>query len=172
MNETNVNSVNTTDTGIRDKIQTIILSSYVSFGLRLLLGMVFIYAGIVKLAELPEMAVSVNNYRLLPDYMVNVVAMTLPGIEVIAGICLIAGLFTDGALTVVTAMLIAFVIAVESAILRGLDIECGCFSTSDAERVGIQVLLRDVLLLLATVPIWMARKQILMLDHLLFSKHR
>jgi uncharacterized membrane protein YphA (DoxX/SURF4 family) len=130
---------------------------WLTLAMRLILGAVFIYAGGVKLFDLPAMADAIGNYRILPTEWLNLFGILLPPLEVLIGVGLILGVWMEGALTLVTGLIVVFLIAVESAILRGLDIDCGCFGTSDGDRVGIVTLLRDFLLLLATIPLWMER---------------
>jgi uncharacterized membrane protein YphA (DoxX/SURF4 family) len=127
----------------------------VTISLRCILGAIFVYAGGVKLFNMPEMASAIGNYRILPEAWLNIFGIILPPIEVVAGLCLITGFFKEGALTIITGLIIVFLIAVEAAILRGLDIDCGCFGTSDGSIVGVTTLLRDFLFLLMTIPLWM-----------------
>lgn len=128
--------------------------------LRLFLGGILLFAGGVKLFDMHGMADAIENYRILPRVLVNVAAMIMPAVEVAAGACLIAGIWMDGALVIVTGLFIVFIAAVESAIWRGLNIECGCFGLSDSEVVGVKVLVRDGLFLIACVPIWLAQYHI------------
>lgn len=125
--------------------------------LRFFLGGIMLYAGGIKLLDMPGMADAIENYRLLPHAWVNLPGILMPALEVVVGICLITGIWLDGALLIVTGLILVFLVAIESAILRGLNINCGCFGLSDSEIVGVKVLLRDGLFLLATIPIWMSR---------------
>jgi hypothetical protein len=52
--------------------------------LRILLGVIFIYAGCIKLFDPGAFAQAVYNYKILPLFMVNPVAVILPWIEVIS----------------------------------------------------------------------------------------
>ena len=113
------------------------------------------------------MAESVENYRILPTSAVNLFGITLPGVEVVAGLFLMLGIFTSGSLCVVTMLIVMFLIGILWAILQGLDIECGCFGTSDAERVGWTVFVRDFLLLVLTIVVWTARKHLFVVDRFL-----
>lgn len=133
-----------------------ILHPYFIILLRVVVGGVMVFAGWVKLFDMPGLASEINNYRILPEAWINFFAIILPPIELIAGLFLIFGIWMGGALAVTTGLLAVFTIAVQSAIMRGLDIECGCFGTSDAQKVGLQTLIRDVLLLFGTIPIWIA----------------
>ncbi|HOE11617.1 MAG TPA: hypothetical protein PLQ35_02715 [bacterium] len=54
-----------------------------------------------------------------------------------------------------------FLAAILWAISQGLDIECGCFGTSDAEQIGWFVLVRVLLLLMASV--WLTRRNLVIM---------
>ena len=121
---------------------------------RLILGGVFIYASIDKILNPGDFAKIISNYHVLPFGLENLLAITLPWLELFAGICLIIGVFIDGATVLVVLMNIVFIFAISQALARGISIECGCFSVaSDAgSSIGIQTILRDIgYLLLAYV---------------------
>ena len=47
--------------------------------------------------------------------------------------------------------------AISAALWRGLDIECGCFGTGSAARVGLEALAFDLAWLLASLAVlWLA----------------
>ncbi|MFH1743088.1 MAG: MauE/DoxX family redox-associated membrane protein [bacterium] len=140
------------------------------FCLRLLVGGVILYAGLSKIGDLSGMAQVIENYRLLPASLVNPCAIVLPGVEIITGLCVIAGLLLKGSRLIATALIVSFLAAILWAISQGLDIECGCFGTSDAERVDWAVFLRDLVFLLFTIPIWLAWENLLALDVALFRR--
>ncbi len=140
------------------------LKNYFTLLLRLVLGGVLVYAGYSKMIDMEGMAQAIENYRILPVSIVNIVAIILPPVEFIAGLCLIFGFLLDGALMITLMLFAVFCVAIESAIWRGLDIECGCALTSDAEIVGIKVLLRDLFFLLLTIVVWINRWHVFQLD--------
>ena len=78
---------------------------------RLVLGVIFIYAGWNKIGDPAGFAKAVQNYRLLPLEMVNLFAIVVPWIELVCGLLLIVGLFTAGSSLVVTLLLLSFMIA-------------------------------------------------------------
>lgn len=139
------------------KFEKIVAHPYAVIVLRILVGGVMIFAGGSKLIDMPGMAESIDNYRILPSAWVNIAAVIMPAIELVAGICLITGVWIDGALLIVTGLFVVFIAAIQSAIWRGLNIECGCFGLSDSEIVGVRVLIRDALFILAAIPIWISR---------------
>ncbi len=58
----------------------------------IILGVLFVYAGVLKLLRPYEFAEAVQAYRLLPDSLVGLTAATLPWLEVAAGLFLVVGL--------------------------------------------------------------------------------
>jgi uncharacterized membrane protein YphA (DoxX/SURF4 family) len=132
----------------------------VALSTRLVVGGVILYAGPRKIGDLSGMARVIENYRLLPANLVNPVAIILPGVEIVTGLCLMVGLLLKGSRFIATALVMLFLAAILWAISQGLDIECGCFGTSDAEQVGWFVLVRDLVLLLLMTPVWLTRRNL------------
>jgi uncharacterized membrane protein YphA (DoxX/SURF4 family) len=121
-------------------------------GCQLLLGVVFVTSGLAKLGDLHSFAVQIHNFRMLPIAVENLLAMSLPWIEFIAGLALVLGIRARSGAAVAAGLTAVFTVAVALAAARGLDIGCGCFGTSDATRVGTSKLLQNgALLLLALV---------------------
>lgn len=114
---------------------------------RVALGAVFVYAGAVKLADPAAFAALVGRYGMAPDILLPLIALGLPALEVLAGLGLI--LDVRGSLALVSAMLILFAFVLWFGALQGLDIDCGCFSSSElAEHGGLrQALYRDLMML-------------------------
>ncbi len=103
---------------------------YIFLLTRLALGGIFIAASIDKIAHPAEFAKIVHNYLILPDSAVNTVAMVLPWLEAVAGTLLIFGIWLPGAVLVANALLFTFFAALMYNLARGLNIHCGCFSTT------------------------------------------
>lgn len=99
--------------------------------LRVLLGGVFIFAGMAKLSYVNTLTWEIQQYRILPDSLLPVLARCLPPIEILIGTFLIVGMFTRISSLGSVLLLNAFTIAKASALLRGLDIKtCPCFGPS------------------------------------------
>jgi putative oxidoreductase len=94
---------------------------------RLVLGGIFIDAAILKIRSPQEFADSIASYHLLPDPIINLLALGLPLFELICGLLLLSGYFCTTGLLSVIGMLVVFLAAMVSAIVRGLPINCGCF---------------------------------------------
>ena len=127
----------------------------VHWTLGILLGGVFVYASLDKIANPGDFARIVYHYRLIgPSQMIgpwaaNTLAVTLPWIELVVGLALISGLWRREAAVLAGALLIIFVGAVSAALIMGIDIEnCGCFSVGGEGRsAGIKLILGDLGLL-------------------------
>jgi len=126
---------------------------------RLVLGAVFVYASYDKLGGSQMFADSIENYRLVPRWMINPMAIILPWVQFVTGVLLLVGLFAPGAGLVSAALYAIFVGALVSALLRGLNIDCGCFTlTGEGERIAWFAVLPRVLGLVASLLVtWSSR---------------
>ncbi|MBC8144605.1 MAG: DoxX family membrane protein [bacterium] len=95
---------------------------------RVVLGAVMLIAGAEKLGALEAFGANIYNYQILPVELVNIAALLLVWAEIAVGVMLIAGAAVRGSALVSTVMLALFIIAIGSAMARGLKIDCGCFA--------------------------------------------
>jgi uncharacterized membrane protein YphA (DoxX/SURF4 family) len=146
---------------------------------RLVLGVIFVYAGYAKLflpnftpwplfalrfslsTNLSNFAVQVESYNLLSAGGVSFVAHTLPFTEIILGLLLLIGWRFRIWATLVTLIMLGFFAAVVRSYALGMQINCGCFATP--EPLTIKTVFRDgalvALALLMTIFAFMeARK--------------
>ena len=128
---------------------------------RMLVGGVWVVAGVVKLPDPNENVRAVRAYDLLPESVVPVVGHALPILEILVGVCLLLGLLTRVAAVVSAVLFVAFVVGIASAWGRGLSIECGCFGggagpAADAAAKYPWEIARDVGLL--ALSAWLVRR--------------
>ena len=126
----------------------ILNNDYLLLVARIILGFVFILAAVSKTADPDGFAQAIANYKLLPDFLINIAAIILPWIELSAGLLLLFGISVKENSAILSGLLIIFIAAIFISLLRGLDIECGCFGTVDGSKVGLQKILENVGLLL------------------------
>ena len=132
---------------IRQKISTTLYH-----GARIVLGMVFVYAGYDKILHPAAFAKVIYNYRILPDELINLSAIFLPWFELITGSLLIIGVWLPGSVFIGNILLIIFFCALMYNKARGLDISCGCFSTGEGKTPKSNLyLLRDFSLIVIAV---------------------
>lgn len=116
---------------------------------RVVLGALFLYAPLTKLPDMGAFAESVANYRLVPSALVPAAAVAVIGVELALGLLLVAGRLPRASALVATALLGVFTIGLAQALLRGIDLRCGCFGGT--ENATWLTVLRDVALLAAAV---------------------
>ncbi len=124
---------------------------------RIFLGGVFVYASIDKILNPKEFAEVVFNYSLLPDYLVNFVAVTLPWIECLAGLAIISGVGIRGGIIISNFLLLIFIVALIANITRGININCGCFEANLSYATKLSMWMdvaRDIILLLLGIFLW------------------
>jgi len=128
---------------------------------RLVLAAVFVYAGAVKMQDVVAFAGHVAAYQILPYALNYLVAATLPYVEFLAGIMLLLNARVRPALVAVGGMTLLFMAALVSVLLRGLEIDCGCFDPGGGQNVTAGVaLLRDVGLMGLVVLVWRLRSRL------------
>lgn len=128
---------------------------------RLVVGSVWLVAGALKLPDPAASVRSVRAYQLLPESVVPLVGYGLPVLEVVLGVCLLAGALTRVASALSVGLLAVFIAAIASAWARGLSIDCGCFGggsspTANAAAAYPWDIARDVGLLLLSA--WLVRR--------------
>lgn len=111
------------------------------------IALVFLAAALGKISDPAAFARQIHHFRLLPQGFENTVAITLPWVELIAALALIFRYHPRSGGLVTAGLMVLFVGVVAAALARGLDIECGCFGTSDASRVGAAKLIENIGLL-------------------------
>ena len=119
---------------------------------RLAVGGIFVYASLDKLTHPAAFAQVIHYYHLVPAALLHPWAHFLPVLELVLGTALILGLWRRGAALLSAGLVVMFMVAITAALARGLDISCGCFHTDGGHGVGIDLLLRDAVLLLLTLP--------------------
>lgn len=100
---------------------------WIGLAFRMLVGGVWIAAGLLKLPDPAESVRAVRAYQLLPEAIVPTVGYALPIVEVLLGLTLVLGLLLriGGVLSAV--LFLAFIVGISAAWARGLQIDCGCF---------------------------------------------
>ncbi|MBM2815175.1 MAG: DoxX family protein [Ignavibacteria bacterium] len=139
---------------MKNKLKQILNNPFLSLAARLTVGIVFIYASVSKIADPHQFAKEISNYNIMLDSSLNLMALALPWIELIAGLFLIAGVRLRANSAIIGILLIVFIIAVGLAVAQGLDINCGCFSKMASERVGLKKIFENSGMLLLCIYIF------------------
>jgi len=126
--------------------------SAIAILIRLLLGFLFLYSALDKILDPAKFAEVIYNYRLLPVELLNICAMIVPWIEITIGITLLLGVWLTASALLLSGLTIVFIGLLLSAIVRGLNIECGCFSLdAEGSLVSWKRIFEDILILIGGI---------------------
>ncbi len=146
------------------KFREALASPWLTVRVQIALGLFFVVAALPKLVDPPSFAHMIYNYRLVPGGFVNIFALVMPWLELLAGVALVLGIWTRTSATLVGALLLVFVAAISLNLARGNAIDCGCFDVTAANRSVAErladmrlVVLRDVGMLTMVAQILWAR---------------
>jgi len=134
-----------------------IRNKYILFGFRLVVGGVFIWAGLLKIFDPLGFAQNIANYRVFPQGISFFLALFLPWIEVICGVFLIVGILRGASSLLLSGLLSVFLALIALTILRGIDIDCGCFG-SISRKIDYKLILMDSALLFFSLNIYINKK--------------
>jgi putative oxidoreductase len=129
------------------------LHPYLGLALRLYIGAIFIYASMYKINYAGEFAETIASYQLAPYWAVNLLALTMPWLELICGLLLVVGFRSKSAAVIIAALLVLFSGAIGISLIRDLPIGCGCFSALE-EQLNWNTLVRDLVWLAMVVQVY------------------
>jgi len=132
------------------------LSRFLYNGVRWILGGVFIYASYDKILHPAAFSEIIYNYQILPDGLINLTALVLPMLELIMGIFFWVGFWMPGTVMLSNTLLVSYTGILTFNLIRGLDINCGCFSTSSGSAINIASILWDAAFLALSVYLTVA----------------
>ncbi len=130
---------------------------YFHYLFRLILGGVFIWAGIIKITNPLGFAQDIANYQIFPQSISFFMALFLPWIEVICGVFVLTGLYLRSSSLFLSSLLAGFLVLILVTMIRGINVECGCFG-SLSSKVDYKLLLTDSALLFFSLNIFFYRK--------------
>lgn len=119
----------------------------------------FCLAGILKISDPIGFHADLLAYELpMPDLLSRLIAVAFPCLELICGVGLITGIWHECVSLLAVAMSSIFVLMLTQAMIRGLDLNCGCFGSARGLWINLPyiALLRACLMLWAAV--WLQRR--------------
>jgi uncharacterized membrane protein YphA (DoxX/SURF4 family) len=94
---------------------------------RIVLGGVFLVSGLAKISDQVRFLLTLRAFRFFPDPLVPFAAIVLPWLEFFLGLFVLAGLFLGTSALMIAALNLIFSAALLSVVVRGIEIDCGCF---------------------------------------------
>ena len=126
---------------------------YILLAFRFILGGVFVWSGILKILDPLQFAQDVSNYQTFPQDLAFAAALVLPWVELLCGVFLLLGVFRLGSSVLVSLLLLAFLALIAITLIRGIDVECGCFG-SFSRKVDFKLILTDAALLFLSLSLF------------------
>lgn len=129
------------------------LHSLIILILRIFLSVLFVAASLPKLWHPHDFALAIFRYQIIPYNMVNLIAVFLPWLELTTSVALLIWTKSrKAALIILLLMLVSFTAAISSALIRGIDIACGCFSVNPAAaHIGLLSIGQNIFLIIIAV---------------------
>lgn len=137
----------------KNPITLLLTSSVVIVALRVGLGALFIYSAWDKVGSPAKFAIAVRGYDMLPLALTNLFALGVAWGELVAGVMLILGVFTRKAAGAVFILLLAFTIAIVTTQVRGIVVDCGCFSNEGGHQTDYTLAVRNLFLMTAAAMV-------------------
>lgn len=154
------------------KMKSILSNTILVLLVQIFLGGLFVVASLDKIINPDAFAVSILNYKIVGPTLAMLTATVLPYIELLCGLGLILGLYPRTSTLLITIMLFVFTGLVISALFRGLDISCGCFTQDpNASKIGYKKILENSGMILLGIYLMFIKNYSFTLSDL-FSKHR
>lgn len=125
----------------------------------LIVGGIFIYAGVIKALDPVQFANDIDNYKALPWFISVRLAFYLPWLEIFCGLAVIFRFLYRGGLSILSALIAVFVGATIAAKMRGLDISCGCFGHASKNWNFAQHMAVDLAILAALIALLFANRR-------------
>jgi putative oxidoreductase len=140
-------------------IKNVLENNWFELTARWILGLTFIYASYHKILAPADFAKIIYGYALFPHAVINLIAILLPFIELVAGLALVLGIYPRSAVLIINAMLVAFIIVLSINLIRGHEFDCGCFSVEKAGFLSSTepMLVRDIIYLILGVQVFFFR---------------
>ena len=103
------------------------MTSSLSFVFRIIIGGIFLISGLAKISDPIRFMLTLREFRLIPEIIVLSTAIYLPWLEFILGLFILVGIMHRTASLILSGIIVSFTLAIASVILRGFEIDCGCF---------------------------------------------
>jgi uncharacterized membrane protein YphA (DoxX/SURF4 family) len=138
---------------IGPNLRRVLTSGYLALALRLCVGGFFLYASMSKIPYPAQFAEATADYRLVPYWLLNPVAVFLPWVEFICGLFLVIGFTSRASAVLIGLLLVMFNIMVLINMYWGAPISCGCYDTV-GEPIGWKKIFENIVLLIFTIHVY------------------
>ncbi len=120
------------------------LKHWILFFMRMVIGGVFSSSALTKIMAPQALADAITGFEIIPESIALEAAIMLIWLELICGTFLLFGLWARASVIVITGMLTLFEIGLISVVIRGIEVNCGCFGQFSEMQVGWAAIIRNM----------------------------
>ncbi len=123
--------------------------------LRLILAVVFLYAGLIKASASAQFAVTLAPFTILPESLIAPAATLLPWLEITTGLLVICKPTKKIGAFLIIILCLLFCALIGWALSQDIIVACSCFGrdeTPSADKMKLTIA-RDILLALAAAAV-------------------
>lgn len=124
----------------------IIKRDIILFISRIILGIIFLISGILKLFDPVQFSEAILNYQVMGRVLSGWIAAIIPTLEIILGLGLVTGIWLPETLILTAGLYFIFDVMIAQALIRGLDVSCGCFNPSGSDPIDFFKIMQNVVL--------------------------
>lgn len=120
------------------------MESLICLYLRWTLGLIWLWAGAMKLRSLEVNKATIENLILVRGNVAGLLARFLPILEIVLGLCFLIGFFVKIASVISLFLLVSFTIAMLRIIALKRTIACNCFGQNNNEFISWSSIFRNL----------------------------
>ncbi len=131
--------------------------NFFSWLLYAVVGLFFGIAAVVKILDPESFLSSLLTYQVFPYPLAVALAYFAPVLELLVAFCLLTGFWRKGAALLTLFMLALFIGLVAQGLVRGLEMNCGCFGENQLQSTTdyFMKMGQNLMLLLAVLGAWL-----------------
>jgi uncharacterized membrane protein YphA (DoxX/SURF4 family) len=147
----------------------------VSFIFRIISGVIFLSAGLAKISDPVRFLLTLREFRLFPEMLVPFLILYLPWLEFVLGLFVLLGLLYRTGSLLLALLNLVFTGAILSVILRGMEVDCGCFGMladvlNIPDLADMRAVLRNAIFIGMCLYIFFVKKTVISLEGYLNKK--
>ena len=147
----------------------------VSFFSRLIIGGIFLTAGLAKISDPVNFLLTLRKFDLFPEIAARFLSVFLPLLEFVSGLFIMLGVMYKAGSLLLAFRNVLFAAAILSVILRGMEIVCGCFGLLGdvlnlPDKADMKAVIRNVIFTGICMTIFFSKKTVLSLEGYISKK--
>lgn len=120
--------------------------------IKIILGILFLWAGYSKIVKFDEHISLLENYKILPSFSIKIFGRIEVVLEIITGLFLLIGVFQNVISLIAASLLLLYTFAISFNLVHGRkEVSCGCGGILGNHKLSWYLVLRNLVLLLGCI---------------------